>query len=227
MAALPLLALPPFDRPRERLLARGPDALADAELLAVILGSGLRGTNVLELARALLAHHGGLPGLAEASVDELCREPGLGEARAAVVRAALELGRRAVGARPTRGQRLGRASEVWSHFRARLACLSVEEFWALGLDARHRLKVELCVARGCLTGVEVHPRDVFRPLIREAAAAVIFCHNHPSGDPTPSRQDVELTFRLREVGQLCGITVLDHVVVGEEGFVSMADRGWT
>src|SRR4029450_7894801 len=94
----------------------------------------------------------------------------------------------------------------------RLSLSPVEEFWALALDVRHRLQFELCVARGSLTGVEVHPREVFRPLIRSSAAAVIFCHNHPSGDPTPSRQDIELTSRLREVGELCGIAVLDHVV---------------
>jgi DNA repair protein RadC len=85
---------------------------------------------------------------------------------------------------------------------------------------------ESCLARGSLTGVEVHPRDVFCPLIRTSAAAVIFCHNHPSGDPTPSRQDIALTMRLREVGELCGISVLDHVVVGWEGYTSLADRGW-
>jgi DNA repair protein RadC len=96
----------------------------------------------------------------------------------------------------------------------------------VALDVRHRVQGELCVARGSLTGVEVHPRDVFRPLIRSAAAAVIFCHNHPSGDPTPSRQDVELTARLRDVGELCGIPVVDHVVVGWEGYASLAERNW-
>jgi DNA repair protein RadC len=110
--------------------------------------------------------------------------------------------------------------------RARLAGLSVEEFWLIGLDVRHRVLIDELVARGSLTSVEVHPRDVFRVLLRSRAAAVIFCHNHPSGDPSPSRQDVELTIRLREVGELCGITVLDHVVVGAGGYVSLAERGW-
>jgi DNA repair protein RadC len=96
----------------------------------------------------------------------------------------------------------------------------------MALDFRHRVLRDLRVARGSLTGVEVHPRDTFRELIRIGAAAVIFCHNHPSGDPTPSAQDIELTRRLREVGELCGITVLDHVVVASSGFVGIADRGW-
>jgi DNA repair protein RadC len=151
---------------------------------------------------------------------------GIGAVRATLVLAALELGRRATAGRPIRGQRLAGASEVWTYFRGRLAPLSVEEFWAIGLDVRHRVQSETCLARGSLTGVEIHPRDVFRPLIRQGIAAVIFCHNHPSGDPAPSRADIELTSRLRDVGELVGIPVLDHVVVGWEGFVSLAERNW-
>jgi DNA repair protein RadC len=221
-----LLSLMPEDRPRERLTANGPQALSDAELVALVLGAGRRGQNAVELAADLLAAVGGLSGLAQADEPQLVSLPGIGAARAAVVRAALELGRRASGARPERGQRLGAASEVWAYYRARLAFTAVEEFWVLGLDVRHRLLFEACIARGCLTGVEVHPREVYRPLIRAAAAAVIFCHNHPSGDPSPSRQDLELTRRLREVGDLVGITVLDHVVVAADGYTSFADRGW-
>jgi DNA repair protein RadC len=110
--------------------------------------------------------------------------------------------------------------------RARLAGAPVEEFWVLGLDVRHRVVVDQLAARGSLSGVEVHPRDVFRALIKAGVAAVIFCHNHPSGDPTPSRQDIELTARLREVGDTCGITVLDHVVVAAGGYYSLAERAW-
>jgi DNA repair protein RadC len=221
-----LVALNPDDRPRERLWNAGPSGLSDAELLALLLGSGRRGENVIEVALSLLARVGGLKGLAAALDHELRGQPGVGPARAAVIQAALEIGRRAVGTRPERGQRLASAAEVWAHYRARLSFAPFEEFWVLGLDVRHHLAVELCVARGSLTGVEVHPREVFRPLIRAGSAAALLCHNHPSGDPTPSRQDVELTARLREVGELCGIRVLDHVVVASGGFVSLADRGW-
>ncbi len=221
-----LLALAAEDRPRERLLSQGPAALSDAELVAVLLGSGRQGQSALEVAHALLGHLQDLRGLAEASEAELCLQPGVGPARAAVIRAALELGRRVTGSRPERGRHLGNASDVWTHYRARLAVSPVEEFWMLALDVRHRVQFESCVARGSLTGVEVHPRDVFRTLIRAAAASVIFCHNHPSGDPSPSRQDMELTTRLRQVGELCGISVLDHVVVASGGFVSLAERGW-
>lgn len=110
--------------------------------------------------------------------------------------------------------------------RSRLAGQPVEEFWAIALHVRHRVMFDTLLARGSLTGVEIHPRDVFRPLIKAGAAAVIFCHNHPSGDPYPSRADVELTGRLREVGELCGIVVLDHVVVAFDGYASLAERRW-
>jgi DNA repair protein RadC len=216
----------PEARPRERLAARGASELSDVELVAILLGAGVRGANALEISAVLLRGAGGLPGLLAASCDELGGYPGIGFARATAVKAALELGRRATSSRPVRGRRLAGASEVWTHFRARLAPLPVEEFWALGLDVRHRVQTEHCLARGSLTGVEIHPRDVFRPLIRHATAAVIFCHNHPSGDPEPSRADLELTTRLREVGDLIGIPVLDHVVVGWEGYASLAERNW-
>ncbi len=221
-----MLAWIPDDRPRERLAARGPANLSDTELLAILLGSGGRGQNVVELAGSVLARLGDLRGMADAAEAELRAQEGIGPARAAVIAAALELGRRAAGTRPQRGQRLACATDVWCHYRARLATSAVEEFWVLALDARHRLLFESCVARGSLTGVEVHPREVFRPLIRASAAAVLFCHNHPSGDPTPSRQDIDLTRRLRDVGVLVGINVLDHVVVAAEGFTSLAERGW-
>jgi hypothetical protein len=131
------------------------------------------------VAAAVLRGVGGTPGLLRATPAELAAYAGIGAVRATLVIAALELGRRAAAGRPIRGQRLAGASEVWTYFRGRLAPLSVEEFWAIGLDVRHRVQSESCLARGSLTGVEIHPRDVFRPLIRQGIAAVIFCHNHP------------------------------------------------
>ena len=222
-----IAALEPDARPRERLTARGAEQLTDGELLAIVLGTGTRGASAVDVAAAVLRGVGG-PGRAARArrAPSSPRFAGIGPVRATLVAAALELGRRAAAGRPIRGQRLAGASEVWTYFRARLAPLSVEEFWAIGLDVRHRVQSEHCLARGSLTGVEIHPRDVFRPLIRQGTAAVIFCHNHPSGDPAPSRADIELTARLREVGDLVGIPVLDHVVVGWEGYVSLAERNW-
>jgi DNA repair protein RadC len=174
---------------------------------------------------AVMQALGGLEGLAFASEADIMAAS-LPRQRARLVRAAFELARQSIGERPRLGKRLGSASDVCVHMRARLSGSSVEEFWAIALDVRHRVVMDTMLARGSLTGVEVHPRDVFRALIKVGAAAVIFCHNHPSGDPSPSRQDIELTVRLREVGEMCGIAVLDHVVVGAIGYVSMSERGW-
>ncbi len=176
-------------------------------------------------AARLVERFGGLRAIALASDVEL-REAGLTALMLRRLRAAFELGLRTAGASASGGVRLGSGAEVGRYFGARLALTEVEEFWALALNARHRIVAEFMVSRGSLTGVEVHPRDAFKMLIRVGAAAAIFCHNHPSGDPSPSRQDIELTGRLREVGELCGITVLDHVVVAGPLWTSIAERGW-
>ena len=176
-------------------------------------------------ATSILGSVGGLTGLAHASEADLARAS-VPKRRVPLLRAAFELARMSIGTRPQLGQRLACGNDVWLHMRARLSGVPVEEFWLIALDVRHRVVADEICARGSLTGVEVHPRDVFRRLISVGAAAVIFCHNHPSGDPSPSRADIELTMRLREVGDLCGIPVLDHVVVGTTGHVSLAERNW-
>lgn len=204
------------------LVRLGPAAAGDrfaAELLAGALDVHVK------TATRLLVRLGGLQSLSTASDAELIAA-GIHAAKARRLRQTLALARAAIGTRPIRGQRLAGAADVWTHLRDRLCALPVEEFWTIAVDVRHRVLFDELLARGSLTGVEIHPRDVFRPLIRAGAAAVILCHNHPSGDPSPSRADIELTLRLREVGDLCGITVLDHVVVGTEGYVSLAERGW-
>ena len=190
-----------------------------ATLVGLVLGqSAERGAEILAELR-------GLPGLAHASEAELARISH-SRRRARVVCAAFELARMSIGQRPRVGTRIAGAQDVWEHMRARLAGAPVEEFWAIAVDVRHRVLSDELLARGSMTGVEVHPRDVFRPLIKMGAASVIFVHNHPSGLPDPSRADIELTARLREVGELCGIAVLDHVVVASGGYVSFAERAW-
>ena len=188
-------------------------------LVADVLGTSA--SRAIAVMQAL----GGLEGLAFASEADIVAAS-VPLQRARLVRAAFELARQSIGERPRLGKRLSSASDVCVHMRARLSGSSVEEFWAIGLDVRHRVVMDTMLARGSLTGVEVHPRDVFRALIKAGAAAVIFCHNHPSGDPSPSRQDIDLTTRLRDVGETCGIAVLDHVVVAASGFVSLSERGW-
>lgn len=190
-----------------------------ANLIADVLGTSTR------RAAEILGALGGIQGIAYATEADLC-SVAIPRTRARLVRAAFELARQSVGHPPKLGERLSGAFEVWTHMRSRLAGRPVEEFWAIALDVRHRVVLDTLIAKGSLTGVEIHPRDVFRVLIKAGAAAVLFCHNHPSGDPAPSRSDVELTTRLREVGELCGIPVLDHVVVGFGGYVSLAERNW-
>ncbi len=206
-------------RPSARAAAPEPADRESAEMLSDILAV------TVATAQRLLTRLGGLRALCAAPESEL-RAAGIHATKARRLRKSIALTRAAIGERPVLGQRLAGASEVWAHMRARLADRSVEEFWAIALDVRHRVVLDGLLARGSLTGVEIHPRDVFRPLIRIGAAAVIFCHNHPSGDPSPSRADIELTQRLREVGEMCGIAVLDHVVVATDGYASLAERNW-
>jgi DNA repair protein RadC len=214
------------DRPRERLFSLGEEMLSDVEILALILGtSGVRGQDVERTARQLLTRFGGIGGLACAGVDSLLASAGVGPARAAGIKAALELGRRSVAVKIHRGEVISGAQEVAQWFRTRLGYVQKEVFWALGLDTKNRLIRTNRVAEGHLCGVEVHPREAFRPLLMMGAVSVVFVHNHPSGDPEPSHQDLVLTKRLREVGRLVGITVLDHLIVGSLGYVSLAERG--
>ncbi len=194
------------------------------ELLAVLLGTGSRGRTALALAHDLVTRTGGLAGLSSADPDELTAVPGIGTARAARLSAAFQLGLRAADAQSPEPESIHGAEHVYRRLRGRLAELPQELFIALALDARNAVVAELEVARGTLTGVEVHPRELFRPLIRLAAAAVVVVHNHPSGDPTPSPEDIELTQRLAAVGQLVGIPVLDHVVIARRGYRSLAEH---
>jgi len=213
------------ERPRERLLAYGPEPLSDVELLALILGAGGRAGSAVEVARRLLGRCGDLPELARAHPDELAATPGIGPARAAGIGAALELGRRLEVTAPARGRRLLCSADVFDLFHPRLRHRAEEVFLALALDARNRCRRELWLARGGSSACAVEPRDAFRALLAERAAATVFLHNHPSGDPTPSPQDRALTRRLVAAGDLLGVRVLDHVIVGDGRYASLADRG--
>ncbi len=213
------------ERPRERLLATGPEGLASAELLALVLGSGGPGRPASALASRLLARFGSVRSLASRSPRELATEPGVGPARAAALAAALELGRRVAETRLLPGARLGGSADVFRHYHLRLRDLKRERFLALLLDGKHRLAGETLVSEGTLTASLVHPREAFAPAVRESAAALVFVHNHPSGDPAPSREDIDLTRRLVAVGDLLGIRVLDHVIVGDGRYESFADAG--
>ena len=218
---MPLKDLPQVDRPRERLLREGPAALADYELLAIVLGGGRRGETALELAMRLL-QDGGLAGLRERGAAALRRLPGLGPARAAQVSAALELGRRS-GERPPR-LRLDEPEQVYDYLRRRLDP-QVEELLALLLDGRLALLGEVRIARGGRGALGISPADVLRPAVQAGAAGVLLAHNHPSGDPRPSKADVETTRQLARAAQLLGVELVDHLVIGDNSFVSLRLQG--
>lgn len=210
------------DRPRERLWRCGVQALGDTELIALVLGTGVRDRPVLEVAAELVRAVGGIAPLSRSSPHELAQVTGIGPARAARLSAAFELGRRAVEIAHHR-RVLGSATDVYRCIAPRLVGVSQELFLVIGVDVRNGLLDVVEVARGSIAHVEVHPREVFRPLVRMAAAGGVLVHNHPSGDPTPSWQDRELTRRMREVGRVLGIPIIDHVVIGERSYRSIAE----
>jgi DNA repair protein RadC len=222
----PLSQWPASERPRERLLSLGPEGMTETELLALVLGCSSSGSGgVLETARRLLHHMDGLAGLTNCGPGELMKIPGIGVARASALCATVELSRRLAASPLLRGAPIRDAEDVYKIVRGHLSGRGQEIFLALALDARHRVLVLREVARGSATGVEVHPREVFAPAVREGGAAVLVAHNHPSGDPEPSDEDAALTVRLGRAGEVLGIPLLDHIVVGTGSYVSLAERG--
>jgi DNA repair protein RadC len=218
-----LLDLPAEDRPRERLLRHGPGALSNRELLAVILGTGTRGSSALDVASSLL--ESGLRGLAGRSTSELEGERGLGRAKAARVAATLELGARLASEGRAAQPSFRTPCESARYLLPRYGARPVETFGILALDVRHRLKREAVISVGCLTSSLVHPREVFQEAVVARAAALVLFHNHPSGDPEPSAEDIALTRRLASAGTLMGIEILDHLILGAGRHVSLKERG--
>jgi DNA repair protein RadC len=217
---------PSMERPRERFLALGPAALRTSELLAILASSGASGRSALEVAEALYDHFGrSLRRLGSAPGSQLMAVPGIGEARAVAIQAALELGRRAAQEQRSDDDRVTTPRDVYRRFELRLRDLRQEEFHVLMLSTQNAVIRELMVTRGTLDASVVHPREVFAPALAEAAAAVILVHNHPSGDPTPSPADREVTRQLVEAGRVLGIPVRDHVVVGNGRYTSFLDLG--
>jgi len=206
------------------LRALGPAALRDDELVALLLRTGASRRSALTLASSLLGERG-IDGLALATVSELCLRSGIGPAKAASIVAAVELGRRLAERCLEPGERIRVPADIHAAFHPRLRGAPQEEFHVVLLDARHCMVRSVLVSRGTLTASLVHPREVFGPALREAAAAVVLVHNHPSGDPSPSAEDRQLTDRLVRVGELLGIPVLDHVIVADRGFASLRELG--
>jgi DNA repair protein RadC len=221
---------PEDERPRERLMKLGADTLSEAQLLAIVLSTGhaSSGQSALDLARNLLQTFESLRALDAASIAELCQTKGIGPAKATSIKAAFELGKRLSAESATRKIKITGPADVVRHYQPRIQHLRREVFKAILLDTKHQILKDVTVSEGSLSASLVHPREAFLPAIKESAAAIIFLHNHPSGDPTPSVEDKELTRRLADVGQLVGISVLDHIIIGtgEPGYISLRDAGF-
>jgi len=216
---------PAAERPREKLLARGPAALSDAELLAVLFGTGIRGQSAVDLARGLLGRHQGLRALLSADRASCLASPGLGPARWSLLQAALELARRHYAEALRAGAALTCPGETRRFLTAQLRDRPFEVFCCLYLDNRHRLLAFEELFRGTIDGASVHPREVLRQALAHNAAAVILAHNHPSGVAEPSQADELITQRLRDALALVDIRVLDHLIVAGPDALSLAERG--
>jgi DNA repair protein RadC len=217
--------LSPNDRPREKLRQHGARSLGDNELVALVLGSGSRGSGALVVANTLLEARGGLHGLLRASCEDLARINGIGSARAAQIVAALELGRRTLARAPGARLPLQTPHDAAALLMPVYSARDVEQFGAVLLDSKHRVLRTAVLALGSLNTAGVEPRELFREATLAGAAAIILFHNHPSGDPTPSADDVQLTRRLAAAGELMGIDVVDHIILGDVRYCSFKETG--
>jgi DNA repair protein RadC len=216
---------PKKERPRERLLQHGPQPLTEAELLGILLGKGTRKKTAIDLARELLDQYESLEKLFSRSPSELMKVKGIGSAKAATLSAAFELVRRIQSQRNIPKGSFKRSSEVANHYLPLMRDLRKEVFKILLLNRANRLIKEVTISEGTLEASLVHPRDVFHEALLELAAGVILIHNHPSGNPSPSEEDLRITKQLVEAGRLLGIKVYDHIILAGESYRSLADDG--
>ena len=213
------------ERPRERLVHKGAEQLAATELIAIILRTGSAKRTAIDLAEDLLSQFKNLKGLAKASVAEIAACYGIGQAKAVQLKAAFELGRRVMTSHPVALPIIKRPQEIFELLQAGFQDLDREHFKVVHLSTKNQvLKIET-TAIGILSSAPIHPREVFKEAVKMSSAAVILAHNHPSGDPTPSQDDLLLTTRLGEAGEILGIPVIDHVICGDNSFVSLKERG--
>jgi DNA repair protein RadC len=217
--------LAPHDRPREKLQRLGAAALGDNELVAIVLGGGSRECGALELANRLLDRAGGLHGLTRIAVGELDLVPGVGDARAAQILAAVELGRRTLVRGIADRPRLSTPKQLASYLLPQYGACAVERFGIVMLDTKHRVIRIKILSIGSLDSTIVHPREVFREATSASASAIVLFHNHPSGDPTPSADDLVLTTRMVNAGDIMGIDVVDHLVLADQRYFSLVEAG--
>jgi DNA repair protein RadC len=217
--------LPPDERPRERLKRLGPEALTTSELIAILFRTGSRKSGAQDVAQRLLARFGDLERVARASIEELCEVEGVGEVKAMEVKAALELGRRLAGFTGEDKPVIRSPEDAGALFMSDFTGLDKEHFRAVLLNTKNHVLKTVEISVGSLDSSLVHPRECFKPAVAASAASIILLHNHPSGDPEPSADDIAITKRLKEAGQTLGIDVLDHIIFGQGTFVSLKEKG--
>ncbi|UUZ84400.1 DNA repair protein RadC [Paenibacillus sp. P26] len=218
--------VPSDERPRERMMQYGATALSNAELLAVLLRTGTYRESAVSLGQRLLRESRGLRSLADMSLQQLTEIKGIGEAKALQIQAGIELGRRMARSSLSDTVTIRSPQDVASLLTEELRYLQKEHFVCLFLNTKNHVIGQETLSMGSLNASIVHPREVFRAAIKRSDASIVCAHNHPSGDPTPSPEDIELTRRLAEAGGIIGIEVLDHIVIGDRGFVSLKELGW-
>jgi DNA repair protein RadC len=224
-AAYRITDLDEAERPRERLARLGPDALSDAELIAILLRVGLQGENAVQVGQRLLLELKGLAGLHRASFEEVCDQKGIGIAKAAQIKAAIELGRRMVSASPEERTIIHSPGDAANLVMYEMSSLEQEELRVMLLDTRNRVMAIRPVYKGSLNSSQIRVGEVFKDAIRTNAAHVLVVHNHPSGDPSPSAEDIAITRAIVQAGKLLDIEVLDHLVIGQGRYVSLKERG--
>ncbi len=219
--------LPSEERPREKIISCGPGVLSNSELIALLIGSGRRDSSAVMIAEKILAggSGAGLRYLTECTAEELCRVNGIGPAKAAVILAAVELGRRISTLPPEKRAKVSSPEAVSALFMDKMRYLKKECFQVLLLNVKNEIIMIDDVSVGGLSSADAHPREIFANSVKKGAANIVLVHNHPSGDPEPSREDVRLTARLVEAGRIMGIQVLDHIVIGDGRYVSMKEMG--
>ncbi|HEY8343588.1 MAG TPA: DNA repair protein RadC [Bacillota bacterium] len=218
--------LPLAERPRERLERFGAEYLSNAELLAILLRTGAKDLSALDLAEVLLAKFRTLTELSATSVKELCAVKGIGSSKAVQLLAAFELGRRLYSAKPETMTGIKSPKDVADLLMAKLRFLKHERFLAVHLNTKNKVLSIETISIGTLDSSLVHPRELFKTAIKNSSAALILAHNHPSGDPYPSKEDLTLTRRLREGGEILGIQILDHIIIGDNRYVSLREEGF-
>ncbi|MCY0875059.1 MAG: DNA repair protein RadC [Firmicutes bacterium] len=217
--------MPVVERPRERMQRLGPSSLSTAELIALVMGTGRPGMSAVSLAEGVLSFAGGLRELLDVDTLELMQVPGVGSSKAVAILAAIELGRRLVASGADLPTKITSPEDAAAYLMERLRFLRKEHFVTLHLDTKHQVVGEEIVSIGSLNASIAHPREIFRTALKRNAAAIVCAHNHPSGDPAPSAEDIQVTERLVAAGRILGIDVLDHIVFGDRRYVSLRERG--